>query len=90
MTGSCCGKPIATIIKVDDFEAGIAGLETVLQNVFVSGIKDEEQIKAELLRWVKELGNYISPGSEELYKEALLREYKKRINILKNHQNEME
>ena len=77
MSGSCCGRPIATIIKVGDFEADISRLEAALQSVYVTGIEDEEQIKSELLRWVKEFGNYISPGTEDKYKEALLREYKK-------------
>jgi hypothetical protein len=66
-----------TIIKVGDFEAGITGLETTLRNVYVTGIVDEEQIKSELLKGVKEFGNYISPGTEEMYQEALLREYEK-------------
>jgi hypothetical protein len=77
MSGSCCGKPIATIIRVGDFEAGITGLEIALQNVSAMGLGDEEQIKSELLRLVKEFGNYISPGTDAFYKEALWREYTK-------------
>jgi hypothetical protein len=77
MTKSCCGSPRATIINVGEFEAGITGLETVFQNVHATGIMDEEQIKSELLRCVKEFGNYISPGTDNIYKEALVREYKK-------------
>ena len=76
MSGSCCGRPIATIIKVGDCEAGITGLEEAIQNAYRSGVTDTEQIKSELIRWVKEFGNYISPGTEDKYKEALLREYK--------------
>lgn len=76
MTKSCCGKPIAKIIKVAHFEAGIVGLETALQNVYTLGLEDEEQIKAELLQFVKDFGNYISPGTEEDYKVALWREYR--------------
>jgi hypothetical protein len=77
MTASCCGRPTATILIVGDFEAGISGLEIALRNVYQTGLVDDEQIKSELLRWVKEFGNYISPGTEDKYKEALLREYKK-------------
>lgn len=77
MARSCCVKPIATIIKVGDFEAGIVGLETAMQNVYKSGVTDEEQIKAELLRFVKEFGNYITPDTDADYKDALLREYRK-------------
>jgi hypothetical protein len=76
MARSCCAKPIAKIIKVGQFEAGIVGLETAMQNVYESGVKDEEQAKTELLRFVKEFGNYISPGMEGDYKDALWREYR--------------
>ena len=76
MAKSCCVKPIAKIIRVGHFEAGIVGLETAMQNVYQSAIKDEEQAKIELIRFVKEFGNYISPGTEADYKDALWREYR--------------
>ena len=75
MPGSCCAKPIATIIKVGNSDAGIVGLGAALRNVYISGVKDEEQIKTNLLQWVKGFGNYIAPGTEAVYKDALLREY---------------
>lgn len=75
MSSRCCVKPIATIIKVGTSEAGIIGLDVALRNVFISGVIDEEQIKIALLQSVKELGNYITPGTESIYKEALLREF---------------
>ncbi len=77
MLGSCCGKPIATIIRVGTFDAGIVGLEAALRNVYTSGTTDEEQIKRDLLFWVQEFGNYISPAKESEYKQALMREYRK-------------
>ncbi|MFH0991750.1 MAG: hypothetical protein V1799_17215 [bacterium] len=77
MPGSCCANPIATIIKVGNFDAGIVGLEAALRNVYISAVEDEEQVKTDLLRWVKEFGNYIAPPSEHDYKEALFREYQK-------------
>ena len=77
MPGSCCNKSIATIIKVGNSDAGIVGLEAALRNVYISGVKDEEQVKAYLLQRVKEFGNYIAPGTESDYKDALLREYRK-------------
>ena len=77
MSKSCCGKPLAKIIKVGTFDAGIVGLEESLKNVYTSGLKDEEQTKTELLRLVREFGNYISPGTESDYKVALLQEYRK-------------
>lgn len=79
MLGSCCGKPIATIIRVGTFEAGIVGLEAALRNVYTSGATDEDQIKRDLLKWVKEFGNYISPANEFEYREALMREYRKSV-----------
>jgi hypothetical protein len=79
MCKSCCVKPIAKIIKVGTFDAGIIGLEESLKRVYTSGVKDEEQIKTELLRLVKDFGNYIASGTETDNKDALLREYRKFI-----------
>lgn len=76
MPGSCCAKPITRIIKVAEFEAGLMGLDQALQNVYISGVTGEEEIKQELLRWIRDFGNYVSPSRENDYNEALLREYK--------------
>jgi hypothetical protein len=76
MGTSCCGKPIATIIKVADFEAGIVGLENALHNVYVTGLDNDEELMNDLLKWVKDSGNYISPSREADYRKALLREYR--------------
>jgi hypothetical protein len=76
MPGSCCAKPITRIIKVADFEAGLMGLDQALQNVYISGVNGEEEIKQELLRWIRDFGNYVSPSRENDYRQALLREYK--------------
>ncbi|MGB9773280.1 MAG: hypothetical protein ACP5JH_04620 [Bacteroidota bacterium] len=75
--GSCCAKPITKIIKVGDIDTGIIGLENALLNVYISGVDDEEQLKRELLLWIKMFGNYVSRSREEDYKQALLREYKR-------------
>ncbi len=72
----CCSKPAARIIKVADFEAGLVGLDEALRNVYVSGVDDHQRIQQDLLKWIKEFGNYISPSRENDYKEALLCEYK--------------
>ena len=88
MVRSCCAKPIAKIIKVRDFEAGIVGLETAIQNVYESGIKDEEQAKAELLRFVKEFGNYVTPDTDADYKDALWREYEKYVKTVRENAHE--
>jgi hypothetical protein len=76
MPRACCAKPVVKIIKVADVEAGLMGLEQALQNVYIADLNDEEQIKNELLQWIRDFGNYVTPSREEAYKEALLREYK--------------
>ena len=76
MGGACCAKPIAKIIKVADLEVGITGLKQALHNVYVSGRVVEEEIQCDLLKWIKELGNYVTPSMEDDYKKALLREYR--------------
>jgi hypothetical protein len=76
MGKSCCAKPIAKIIRVANFEAGIVGLEDAFRNVSPSGLTSEKDLANELLKWVKEFGNYISPMREDDYKMALLREYR--------------
>ena len=76
MPGSCCAKPITRTIKVADFEAGLIGLDQAILNVYIAGVKGDEEIKNELLKWVRDFGNYVTPSREEDYKRALLREYK--------------
>ena len=76
MPGSCCAKPITRIIKVADFEAGLVGLDQALHNVYSAGVNGEEEVKQELLRLIRDFGNYVSPARENDYKQALLREYK--------------
>ncbi len=76
MGTSCCGRPAVTIIRVADFEAGIAGLESAFLNVYVSGVEKEEELMNGLLREVRALGNYIAPSREDEYRRALLREYR--------------
>jgi hypothetical protein len=79
MAESCCGKPITKIIKVADFEAGLLGLDQALHNVSMSGISNEEELKQELLRWIRDFGNYVPSSRENDYKQALLREYGKYV-----------
>ena len=75
MPESCCRKPIAKIIKVGDFEAGITGLERAFEEVMELHETEQVRIKDLLFQKVVQFGNYISPGTEKEYKEALLREY---------------
>lgn len=76
MARACCSKPIARIIKVAEFEAGLFGLDEALCKVFHSGAENEEEIKAALLQWIRAYGNYIAPSRENDYKAALMREYR--------------
>ena len=84
MGGACCAKPIAKIIKVADLEVGITGLKQALHNVCVSGRVDEEEIQCDLLKWIKELGNYVTPSMEDDYKKALLREYREYLKSVEH------
>lgn len=77
MSGSCCRKPVVTIIKVGDSESGIVGLEEMFKNIYTSGTTSEGDIKSKLLTQTKDYGNYITRGMEETYRDALLREYRK-------------
>ena len=72
----CCSKPITRIIKVAEFEAGLVGLDTALQEVYLSGEKNEEKIISSLLQRIRKSGNYISSSRENDYRKALLREYR--------------
>ena len=87
MARSCCAKPITRIIKVAEFDAGLLGLDQAIQNVYDSGITDDEGIQRSLLKWIKEFGNYITPSREDDYSKALLREYR---NFVTNVQREGE
>ncbi len=76
MAGRCCSKPITRIIRVAEFEAGLIGLDQALRDVFEMGLRDDEAIQRELIRKVRQFGNYISSSREDDYKQALLREYR--------------
>ena len=76
MPRSCCARPIATIIKVGNSEAGIRGLEQIMKSAHNSGITNDEGLKSELLALARDRGNFIAPNVEHAYKEAFLREYK--------------
>ena len=88
MPGSCCGKPVAKIIKVGDLEAGLIGLDQAFHNVYAAGLNGEEDVKQELVRSIREFGNYISPSRENDYKQALLREYKSYVASLQREESQ--
>jgi hypothetical protein len=76
------------IIKVAEFEAGLVGLDQVLRNVYLSGKVNDEEIERDLLKGIKECGNYVSGSREEDYMKALLREYQK--YVISVHSNGIE
>jgi len=82
MPGSCCARPVTRVIKVADIEAGLIGLDQALHNVHLAGVNGEEEIKHELLRWIRDFGNYVAPSRENDYKQALLREYRNYVATL--------
>jgi len=63
------------IIHVGDSEVGLFNLRKILRDVCHLGIEDETALKKELLQKIKEK-NSISREREDLYAEALLREYR--------------
>lgn len=79
--GSCCGPSGVRIIKVGTFEAGIVGLEEILQAA--AGLREcDEVLAVRLVEQARTFGNYIPPASERLYAEAFLRElraYRQRV-----------
>ena len=84
MAYACCPKPNVRIIKVAEFEAGLVGLNQALRNVYNSGNVNEEEIQRDLLKWIKEFGNYITPSREGDYRKALLREYREYLRTAKH------
>jgi hypothetical protein len=84
MVGGCCERPNVRIIRVAEFEAGLVGLDRALNNVYISGLTNEEEIQRMLLKWIKEFGNYITLSRENDYRKALLREYREYLRTLKH------
>ncbi|MCL4371372.1 MAG: putative zinc-binding protein [Chloroflexi bacterium] len=76
-TGCSCGVdglPVKTI-RVGDGLVGIAGLEPIFEQVLSSsGQAADSELKEELLRVVK-VYNYIAPGREAAYADALWAEF---------------
>jgi hypothetical protein len=77
--GSCCPKPKVRIIKIGNSEAGILGLDEILQHARTSGKTSDEELKSELLALARDAGNYVAASLEQTYKDAFLREYKKHL-----------
>ncbi len=76
MPSACCQKTLAKIIKVGTFEAGIVGLDEIVTRLSASEWSDDKELGIQLLAEARKYGNYIAPAVEELYRAALLREFK--------------
>ncbi len=75
--GACCGGPVPAVrwIEVGGEMAGITGLDAVLEQLYLlERPPDAPDIGKELLDMIR-MRNYIPPGTEKLYTEALIREY---------------
>jgi len=55
---------------------GLAHLDDTLQEVYEMKIQEEKKLKKELLERVK-IYNYVAPGAEEKYEQALFEEYQR-------------
>jgi len=80
MSRPCCGGPKVKIIDVNGMEVGLKGLEEAFLEVYLLGIENDEILKEELLERVKK-NNFMSKKYEPKYAEALLREYKKFLQM---------
>lgn len=62
------------MIPVNGIPTGITMLDEIIAEVREMNLTSEQQIKELLLRKVK-VYNYISKGAEEIYTDALMKEY---------------
>jgi hypothetical protein len=76
MLRPCCQRPVAKVIKVGTFEAGIIGFEGIMKDLAESELSDEQELANQLLVRARKYGNYISSITEKLYEQALLREFR--------------
>ena len=69
------------IINVGGIDAGITCLYDAFAQVKKLNLNDESILKDELLKQIRSFGNYVPQSREEIYKEALLKEYKKYFQL---------
>lgn len=84
-TKPCCAAAAARMTKMltvaDGLQVGIVNLENILKEVSTLNLADDDTIRKELLQRVK-IYNYVAPGADPDYSNALILEYKK---LLKRH-----
>lgn len=77
MGGQFCGCSLdarVRQIRIGDVLVGIVGLDDALKQLYSLDREPRPETAAELLALIK-ARNYVAPGDEEDYREALLREY---------------
>lgn len=76
----CCPAAAARMMKKlvlpGGFQVGVVNLGNILKEVADTKLADDDATKKELLQRVKSC-NYVPPGAEADYSNALLREYKR-------------
>ena len=79
-------SPCKRTIKVGNVTVGLVGLDVALQQILQKGDMDDETAAASLFAAISKK-NYLPFGTEELYREALLQEYKRCRNPTVDHEN---
>ena len=80
---SCnCNKENIRMININGAMVGIIDLDPLFLEIYLSEIKDEDDIKDALLKGAKR-SNYINEKLEPQYREALFEEYKKFLKRIK-------
>jgi hypothetical protein len=75
--GTCCGPGIpVTQVRIGGAPVGLVALEPIFEQFCEQGRRDGAGLDEELLKTVK-LYNYVPASGEQLYKTALLEEYRK-------------
>ena len=77
----CCGKRTIGFrqVQVGRCRMGLEGLDDVFWEYFKKGKTPDEMIGAEMIKDIREL-NFIPEDAEELYVEAILKDYRSYYN----------
>lgn len=77
MARGCCPAKGIRIIRVGNFEAGVRGLDQVLEEAYRQGwLPEQEDLKEMLVAGLRAAGNYMSAKYEAAYEEALANIYR--------------
>lgn len=71
-------EQIKKVILSDGLQVGIKNLDNILKEVAQLTLTDNEALKQEILKRVKDCNNYVPPSAEDEYAASLLREYLKK------------